>query len=179
MLYMIQQKRWVLAQEKKGSLYSTEWLLKFQGSLNRCTLIKRNICYPSSPSQFHEVSLKQGATCLKFSYVNCQFWELDSGTVTPMGNELKWLLKEVGGRIFESCDISLGNTPASHAVNLALFVCACSESAMPFCHALVSKRMTKKYAIIGNGACLHLLVRPLACSVLFLRQAAYKRQLFI
>ena len=24
---------------------------------------------------------------------------------TPMGDELKWLLKEGGGRIYESCDI--------------------------------------------------------------------------
>ena len=48
-----------------------------------------------------------------------------------MGDELKWLLKEGGGRIFESCDISLENTPTSHVVSLALAMCACSDSAMP------------------------------------------------
>ena len=31
-----------------------------------------------------------------------------------MGDERKWLLKEGGGRIFESCDIFLKNTPTSH-----------------------------------------------------------------
>ena len=41
-----------------------------------------------------------------------------------MGDELKWLLKEGGGRIFESCDISLENTPTSHAVSLALAIFA-------------------------------------------------------
>ena len=48
-----------------------------------------------------------------------------------MGDELKWLLKEEGGCIFESCDISLENTPTSHAVSLALVICTCSDSAMP------------------------------------------------
>ena len=48
----------------------------------------------------------------------------------PMGDELKWLLKEVGGRIFESCDIS--NMPTSHVVGLALVMYACL-----FCHVLV------------------------------------------
>ena len=47
-----------------------------------------------------------------------------------MGNELKWLLKKGGGHIF---DISLENTPTSHAVSLALvfFSRTCSDSAMP------------------------------------------------
>ena len=45
----------------------------------------------------------------------------------PMGNELKWLLKEGGGCIFESCDISLENMPTSHAVSLAFDICACSH----------------------------------------------------
>ena len=41
----------------------------------------------------------------------------------PMGDELKWLLKEgVHGRIFESCDISLENTPTSHLVSLVLVI---------------------------------------------------------
>ena len=74
---------------------------------------------------------------------------------TPMGDELKWLLKEGGGCIFENCDISLENTPTSHAVSLALFVWACSDSAICLLSALA-------YAITTNGACLHLLVPPLA-----------------
>ena len=41
-----------------------------------------------------------------------------------------------GGRIFESCDISLENTPTSHAVRLALVICACSDSAMLLLSAL-------------------------------------------
>ena len=36
-----------------------------------------------------------------------------------------------GGGIFESCDIFLENRPTSHAVSLALVICACSGSAMP------------------------------------------------
>ena len=49
-------------------------------------------------------------------------------TVVPynlpkMGDEFKWLLKEGDGCIFESC--------AHLTVSLALFVCACSDSAMP------------------------------------------------
>ena len=39
-----------------------------------------------------------------------------------MGDELKWLLKEGGGHIFKSCDISLKNMPTSHAVSLALVI---------------------------------------------------------
>ena len=50
---------------------------------------------------------------------------------TPMGDELKWLLKEGGGCIFESCDISLENMPTSHAVSLALVISTCSSPAMP------------------------------------------------
>ena len=49
---------------------------------------------------------------------------------TPMGDELKELFKEGGGCIFESCDISLINTPTSHAVSLPIFMYACSDSAM-------------------------------------------------
>ena len=45
-----------------------------------------------------------------------------------MGDELKWLLKEEGGCIFESCDIALKNTLTSH---VALVNCACSVSAIP------------------------------------------------
>ena len=48
-----------------------------------------------------------------------------------MSDGFKWLLKTGGGGIFESHDISLETTPNSHAVSLALFVYACSDSAMP------------------------------------------------
>ena len=60
-----------------------------------------------------------------------------------MGNELKWLLKEGGGRIFESCDISLENMPTSHTVSLALVIWACSNSPMPHLSWLA-------YAITAN-----------------------------
>ena len=42
----------------------------------------------------------------------------------------------LSGHIFESCGISLVNAPTSHTVSLALVICACSDSAMPLCHAL-------------------------------------------
>ena len=48
----------------------------------------------------------------------------------PRGDKLMELIKEGGGHIFESCDISLENMPTSHTISLALFMCACSESAM-------------------------------------------------
>ena len=48
----------------------------------------------------------------------------------PMGDEPKWLLKEGDGLIFEKCDISLKNMLASHAASVALFMYACSDSAM-------------------------------------------------
>ena len=67
-----------------------------------------------------------------------------------MGDELKWLLKEGGGRTFESCDISLENTPTPHTV---LFVC--SDSAMP-------------YAITTNKWYLPSFVSPSSCNVLLL-----------
>ena len=61
--------------------------------------------------------------------------------------ELKWLLKEEGGCIFQSCDISHENMPTSHAVSLALVICACSDSAMPLlsCTCLCNN---------SSGACL-------------------------
>ena len=43
----------------------------------------------------------------------------------PMDDELKWLLKEGGGPIFESCYIPLENTPTSHTVSLALIINLC------------------------------------------------------
>ena len=76
-----------------------------------------------------------------------------------MGDELKWLLKEGGGRIFESCDISLENTPTTHAVSLALVICACSDSAMPLlsCACLLN----------NSKWCLPSFVSP-SCTVLLL-----------
>ena len=62
-----------------------------------------------------------------------------------MGNELKWLLKEGSGCTLESC--------AQVSLALTLFVCTCSDSAMPFYQLA--------YAITANGVCLHLLVPPL------------------
>ena len=53
------------------------------------------------------------------------------------------------------CDISLENTPTSHAVSLALFMYKCIDSSMPFYHVLA-------YTIIANGVCLHFLVSSLA-----------------
>ena len=44
---------------------------------------------------------------------------LESVENTPMGDELKWLLKEGVGEFFESCDIALENMPT---VSLALFM---------------------------------------------------------
>ena len=76
----------------------------------------------------------------------------------PLGDELKWLLnkgREGGKHIFGSCDISLKNTPTSHAVRL----CLCAHAVIlwfSFCHALA-------YAITANCACLHLL-GPSSCS---------------
>ena len=52
------------------------------------------------------------------------------------------------------CDISLENTPTSHAVSLALFMYKCIDSSMPFYHVLA-------YTIIANGICLHFLVSSL------------------
>ena len=40
----------------------------------------------------------------------------------PIGNKLKWPLKEWSGYIFESCDISFENTPTSPAISLVLFM---------------------------------------------------------
>ena len=45
---------------------------------------------------------------------------LESLENTPIVDELKWLLKKEGGRIFESCDISLENMPALLAVSRLL-----------------------------------------------------------
>ena len=45
-----------------------------------------------------------------------------------MSNELKWLLKEGGGRMFESSDIS--HDPP-HTQLVAIIQYACNDSAMP------------------------------------------------
>ena len=47
-------------------------------------------------------------------------------------DELKWLLKEEGEGIFESCDICPKNMATSYTVSLALFLYACSDSALGF-----------------------------------------------
>ena len=63
--------------------------------------------------------------------------------------------KRGGEHIFGSGDISLKNTPTSHAVRL----CLCAHAVIlwfAFCHALA-------YAITANCACLHLL-GPSSCS---------------
>ena len=73
--------------------------------------------------------------------------KLHSQTYAHAHHELKWLLKKGGGRIFESCDISLENTPTSHAVSLALVICACSDSSM----TLLSCACLRNNS---NGACL-------------------------
>ena len=64
-----------------------------------------------------------------------------------MGDELKWLQKAGGGRIFESCDISL----EIRGVSIALAICAWTDSAMPLlsCACLHNN---------SSGACL-----PLRC----------------
>ena len=54
---------------------------------------------------------------------------------------LKWLLKEEGGYIFDSCS---QNTPTTYAVSLALFMYTWRDSVMLLCHALA-------YAITANG----------------------------
>ena len=77
---------------------------------------------------------------------NRQEWHL-SLTNTPMGDELKWLLKEGGRCIFENCDISLENTPTSHTVSLVQDMYACSDSAMPLLSsACLCKTMVPLYA---------------------------------
>ena len=51
--------------------------------------------------------------------------------IHPWVMNLSSSTKRRGGHIFESCDISLENTPTSHAVSLALVMYSCSDSAMP------------------------------------------------
>ena len=57
--------------------------------------------------------------------------------------------------------ISLENSPISHAVSLALFVCACSDSAMPFlsCASLCN----------NSKWCLPSFASPSSCNVLLLQ----------
>ena len=73
--------------------------------------------------------------------------------ILPKCNELKWSSKrEVHGGIFESCDICLENTPTSHAVSLALFVYACSDSALLSlsCACLSEAHRTCILNLLGN-----------------------------
>ena len=79
---------------------------------------------------------------------------------TPMGDELQWLLKERGGHIFESCNISLKNTPTSHTVSLALVICACSDSASYA--SFVMHLLMQQQQIVPS------FVSPSSCTVLFL-----------
>ena len=53
-----------------------------------------------------------------------------SSNLSKYTHELKCLLKEVVGVFLTAVDISLENTPTSHAVSLALVIYACSDSAM-------------------------------------------------
>ena len=69
-----------------------------------------------------------------------------------MGNGIKWLLKEEGGRIFKSYDISLKYAHLTRLDHL------CTHAVILqclFCHVLA-------YAISVYGVCLHLLVPCLA-----------------
>ena len=78
-----------------------------------------------------------------------------------MGNEHKWLLKEGGRRIFENCDISLKNTPTSHAVSLALVMFACM-SLLPW------------ICVCNNSKwCLPSFVCPSSCTVLLIQKRGW------
>ena len=92
-----------------------------------------------------------GPRLLTSLYSNLEGTTNDSSESTPMGDELKWLLKEEGGLIFESCDVV--HRPHMQ-FSLALFMWVCSDSAMPLCHVLA-------HAITANSVSLHLLVPPL------------------
>ena len=69
--------------------------------------------------------------------------------------------KRRSGRIFESCDISLDNTPTSHSVSLALVICACCDSSMPLlsCTCLCN----------NSKWCLLSFVSPSSCTVVLLQ----------
>ena len=73
--------------------------------------------------------------------------------------QANWI-EQKDGCIFESCDISLGNMPTSHAVSLALGMYSCSDSAMPplSCACLCS----------NSKWCLPSFVNPSPCTVLLL-----------
>ena len=55
-------------------------------------------------------------------------------------DELKWLLKVGGGHTFASYDISLKNTPTSHAVSQVCMLASCDALGC---------------AITSNGVCHH------------------------
>ena len=77
--------------------------------------------------------------------------------VYSIGKELK--CQRGGWTYFESCDISLENTPILHAASLALFMCTCSNSAMLFCHVLayanVSPFTPLVWCCFFSASCLH------------------------
>ena len=68
--------------------------------------------------------------------------------------------KRGGGRIFESCDISLENTLTSHAVSLALVIWTCSDSAMPLLSCACLRNNSK--------SCLPSFVSSFPCTALLL-----------
>ena len=78
-----------------------------------------------------------------------------------MSDERNWLLKMGGWVYFESCDISQENIPILHTVSLALFMCACSDFAMPLlsCTCLCN----------NSKLCLPSFVSPSSATVLLLR----------
>ena len=76
-----------------------------------------------------------------------------------IGNKLKWLLKQGGGHILESCDISLKITPTLPSTQSnPIYVCMQLFFNAPFFI----------YVIAANSVCLHLLVPPLVQCCFFL-----------
>ena len=59
------------------------------------------------------------------------------------------LIKKGVGVFFESCGISLENTPTSHAVSLALAMYTCSSFAMPLLSCTCLLHAT------ANSVCVH------------------------
>ena len=79
----------------------------------------------------------------------CMIFTIVCTNLLLVFHDLLKICPKRGGCIFKSYDISLENTPTSHAV---LVMYACSDSTRSLC----------QYAITANGACLNLLVPPLA-----------------
>ena len=98
---------------------------------------------PETKSQYHGEYCEGVRVC----------WCSMCTVISPWVMNLSDSSKERDGSIFKSCDISLKNTPTSHAVGLGLFMYPCSDSAMPLCHALAC-------AVTENGVCLLNLLVP-------------------